>query len=64
MLALICRSIRHSCFCGTRFAVIVQVVTVDADAQLIAVGTFEHNLDDDVISTHTAGSDVQNRVKY
>ncbi len=33
----------HSCCCSTRFAVIVQVITVDADAQLTAVGAVEHS---------------------
>jgi len=37
---------------------------VDADAQLTAVGAVEHSPGVNVISTHTAGSDVQNRVKH
>jgi len=65
MLALICLSLLpHSCCCGTRFAVIVQVITVDADAQLTAVGAVEHSPGVNVIPTHTAGSHVQNRVKH
>ena len=37
---------------------------MDANAQLVAVGAVGNNPGVNVISTHTAGSDVQNRVKY